>query len=178
MASCAIAFSVWMRPSGDLDTRLASVIREVSEAFGAPPFAPHVTLLGNAPKGATSRVFWAKLGDFRRWKIGDLNFLREETRCFFFNQNDCGVEQWVEHEKSGYTEMWDLRNPGNPQERLRRQSWQQRNWRRSWRPLRWTFCRMSCFTTPGIRMFWCMWRTLGHHLNSSILGKNCRNQPN
>jgi hypothetical protein len=56
MASCAIAFSVWMRPSGDLDTRLGSVIREVSEAFGAPPFAPHVTLLGNAPKGATSRV--------------------------------------------------------------------------------------------------------------------------
>mmetsp|Transcript_41862 Transcript_41862/g.90735 ORF Transcript_41862/g.90735 Transcript_41862/m.90735 type:complete len:193 (-) Transcript_41862:36-614(-) len=56
MASCAIAFSVWMRPSGDLDTRLASVIREVSEAFGAPPFAPHVTLLGNAPKGTVEEA--------------------------------------------------------------------------------------------------------------------------
>ena len=69
MASeCApVAFSVWLRPSGDLDTRLAALIHEVSEAFGAPPFAPHVTLLGNAPKGGSFLVFFtAKMGDLRR----------------------------------------------------------------------------------------------------------------
>lgn len=50
-AVCGVAFSIWLRPSGATAERLAEVIAQVAEQFQAPNFPPHVTLLGNAPKG-------------------------------------------------------------------------------------------------------------------------------
>ena len=48
---CGVAFSIWLRPSGAIAERLADVIAQAAEKFQAPSFTPHVTLLGNAPKG-------------------------------------------------------------------------------------------------------------------------------
>ena len=51
---CGVAFSIWLRPSGATAERLAEVIAQVADQFQAPNFPPHVTLLGNAPKGGKS----------------------------------------------------------------------------------------------------------------------------
>ena len=50
---CGVAFSIWLRPSGATAERLAEVIAQVADQFQAPNFPPHVTLLGNAPKGVS-----------------------------------------------------------------------------------------------------------------------------
>mmetsp|Transcript_36006 Transcript_36006/g.81328 ORF Transcript_36006/g.81328 Transcript_36006/m.81328 type:complete len:200 (-) Transcript_36006:26-625(-) len=50
--SRAPAFSVWIRLEPDYGARLKQLVEDLGTAFDAPPFAPHVTLLGNAPKGS------------------------------------------------------------------------------------------------------------------------------
>eukprot|EP00747_Dinoflagellata_sp_TGD_P082225 gnl/TRDRNA2_/TRDRNA2_161622_c0_seq1.p1 gnl/TRDRNA2_/TRDRNA2_161622_c0~~gnl/TRDRNA2_/TRDRNA2_161622_c0_seq1.p1 ORF type:complete len:155 (+),score=7.16 gnl/TRDRNA2_/TRDRNA2_161622_c0_seq1:124-588(+) len=47
------AFSLWLCPPQDseLSEKLANLIERLGDRFGAPPFRPHVTLLGNAPSG-------------------------------------------------------------------------------------------------------------------------------
>lgn len=50
------AFSVWMCPGGELAEKFAGLIREVGREFDGPPFQPHATLLGNAPKGSTEEA--------------------------------------------------------------------------------------------------------------------------
>lgn len=58
---CGVAFSIWLRPSGATAERLADVIAQVADQFQAPNFPPHVTLLGNAPKGGIKN--WGKSMD-------------------------------------------------------------------------------------------------------------------
>lgn len=47
--------SIWLLPAAELDASLRSVIGDLAQRQDAPPFAPHLTLLGdlNGPIGAT-----------------------------------------------------------------------------------------------------------------------------
>eukprot|EP00403_Amphidinium_massartii_P002131 CAMPEP_0178377458 /NCGR_PEP_ID=MMETSP0689_2-20121128/3928_1 /TAXON_ID=160604 /ORGANISM="Amphidinium massartii, Strain CS-259" /LENGTH=203 /DNA_ID=CAMNT_0019997511 /DNA_START=68 /DNA_END=676 /DNA_ORIENTATION=+ len=57
------AYSVWMCPPADQGEKMHSLIKDLAVAFNAPAFSPHVTLLGNAPKGSEedAKVLVAKL---------------------------------------------------------------------------------------------------------------------
>lgn len=72
---CGVAFSIWLRPSGATAERLAEVIAQVAEQFQAPNFPPHVTLLGNAPKGGKSK-------DVCGWR--DSNLMGDTTDFVIF----------------------------------------------------------------------------------------------
>uniref|UniRef100_A0A6T0TWD5 2',3'-cyclic-nucleotide 3'-phosphodiesterase n=1 Tax=Alexandrium monilatum TaxID=311494 RepID=A0A6T0TWD5_9DINO len=57
-AAAPHAYSLWLCPpeGSELSDRLAGLIKVLAERFKGPKFAPHVTLLGNAPKGDEEAV--------------------------------------------------------------------------------------------------------------------------
>ena len=93
-----IAFSVWLRPSGPLDDRLATAIREVSEHFaGSGAFPPHVTLLGNAPKVSAEEAKERTRKLAEKLKVFELKVLPELVFHDTWNQN---VLMYVEESES------------------------------------------------------------------------------
>ena len=53
----ASQYSLWLEPDdAAARARLAALIRTLAKRFGAPPFAPHVTLLGGLPGGPVGRA--------------------------------------------------------------------------------------------------------------------------
>lgn len=40
-------YSIWLEPQGDLQNRLSTIIKQLSQRFDSEEFSPHVTLLGS-----------------------------------------------------------------------------------------------------------------------------------
>ncbi|MDZ7772788.1 MAG: 2'-5' RNA ligase family protein [Balneolaceae bacterium] len=50
------AYSLWLRPFGDIAFSLEQHIKKLSKKYDTPQFKPHVTLLGSVKKGRTELV--------------------------------------------------------------------------------------------------------------------------
>ena len=51
--SASSVYSLWLQPSGDIAYRLQERINKMSQQYGTPSFAPHVTLLGGLKASET-----------------------------------------------------------------------------------------------------------------------------
>ncbi len=49
-------YSLWLQPSGDIAYRLKERINAMSQQYGTPSFAPHITLLGGLKSSETELI--------------------------------------------------------------------------------------------------------------------------
>jgi 2'-5' RNA ligase len=80
-------YSLWLMPTGEVRRRLAEAILDLSRAYSAPPFEPHVTLVGGV--AGSAREVAAKMVDLARRiqpftvRLTAVAGLNEYFRCLF-----------------------------------------------------------------------------------------------
>ena len=80
-------YSIWLRPSGEIDDELSELIARLSRQFATSAFPPHVTLLGELEGdenalGALAARLAGTLAPFDV-TLTTLNYLSDYYRCLF-----------------------------------------------------------------------------------------------
>jgi len=80
-------YSLWLTPTGDVYERLARILDTLSVRYGAPGFAPHVTLLGSiaAPRSEVIQKTAQLAASLRPFPLHleRIDYLDEYFRCLF-----------------------------------------------------------------------------------------------
>jgi len=80
-------YALWLMPEGELGDRLGALIRDLAAEFAAPPFQPHITLLGGI-RGRLEGIkrkasdLAASLRPFEV-RLSHLDYLDEYYKCLF-----------------------------------------------------------------------------------------------
>lgn len=83
----AHAYSIWLKPTGEVHAELAGIISRLSREYSTPLFEPHVTLIGGLTGQEEKLIAQTRqlAGQLRPFvvQLGDLGCMDEFYRCLF-----------------------------------------------------------------------------------------------